>query len=51
MSEDQDLIWLDEPLENQVVVLQPWLHPSSMANTNMSQCQMVSEKITFAKSL
>lgn len=46
MPVDQDLIWLDEALENQVFVLHPWLHPAQNG-TNARQCQMVPKKITL----
>lgn len=45
MPEDLDLIWLEEPLENQL--LHPWRNPFEMTNTNVDSCQMVSEKITL----
>lgn len=33
MSEDLDLIWLDEPLENQLFLQHPWLYPYKMETT------------------
>lgn len=47
MPEDLDLIWQDEPLENQQFGLHPWLHPFKMTNTTMDGGQMVPEKITL----